>query len=149
LIAVAILDGEVTPIQYESDRIQRADVQQLLGRVSVHATSAYSQRFPREMPARVAIRLHDGRTLSREATEYPGLNGPPATWEDVLRKFRRLSGGRLGLDECDAIVEVVQDLERHPVARLTRLLTEVRLPADGPTPEDSRTREECSHGSHA
>jgi len=147
VIAVAILDGEVTPAQYEPGRIQRADVQQLLGRVSVHPTSTYSQRFPREMPARVAIRLHDGRTLSREVTEYPGLNGPPATWEDVLGKFRRLSGGRLGRDECDAIVDVVQDLERHPVARLTPLLAAVRLPAGGPAPDDSRTREESSHAS--
>ncbi len=56
LMAVAILDNEVRPPQFAPDRIQRADVQQLLCRVSVRSSQAYSQRFPDEMPARVAVR---------------------------------------------------------------------------------------------
>jgi 2-methylcitrate dehydratase len=118
LIAVAILDGEVMPRQFAPDRIQRPDVQQLLRRVSIHSTSMYSQRFPNEMPARVAIRLRDGRTLSREATEYPGLNGSFATWEGALRKFHQLTGDRVSRERRDAIVDVLQDLEHRPVRAL-------------------------------
>ena len=40
LIAVALLDNEVLPPQFASDRIERDDVQQLLCRVSVRATPA-------------------------------------------------------------------------------------------------------------
>ena len=35
MLAVAILDGQVMPEQYEQERIRRADVQALLGKVSV------------------------------------------------------------------------------------------------------------------
>jgi 2-methylcitrate dehydratase len=147
LIGVAILDGEVTPRQFAFDRIQRGDIQQLLCRVSVHPTSMYSQRFPGEMPARVAIRLRDGRTLSREATEYPGLNGSPATWEDVLRKFHQLSGDRVSREQRDAIVDVVRDLEHQRVADLMRLLAGIGPPTDQRASDAPET--ESHHASHA
>jgi 2-methylcitrate dehydratase len=123
LIAVAILDGEVTPGQFLPDRIERPDVQQLLCRVSVHPTSTYSDRFPNEMPACVTISLRDGRRLSRETTKYPGLNGSATTWEEVRKKFHRLSCDRLSGHQRDAIVDVVQELEDHRVSELTQLLS--------------------------
>lgn len=148
LIAVALLDGEVSPRQLTAERILETDVQQLLRRVSIHSTSAYSQRFPNEMPARVAIRLHDGRTLSREVTEYQGLNGAPAMWENVLQKFHQLSRDRVGCEQRDAIVDVVQDLEHRQVSDLTRLLASIDLPVDRPASGDPRVTEESRHAHH-
>lgn len=61
IIAVAILDGDVMPAQYEFSRIPRDDVQGLLRRISVTANEAYSQRFPAEMlpnPSRATQRAH-------------------------------------------------------------------------------------------
>jgi 2-methylcitrate dehydratase len=148
LIAVAILDGEVTPEQFAVDRMQRPDVQQLLRRVSVHSTFAYSQRFPNEMPARVAIRLHDGRTLSLEVTEYPGLNGAPMTWEAALQKFHRLSGDRVRPEERDTIVDVVQDMEHHPVSDLMQLLASIDATTDQRSSGGAHIGEDSSHASH-
>src|SRR5919197_6733106 len=42
VIAVALLDGEVMPAQYAPERIQRADVQGLLKKVTVRANAEYS-----------------------------------------------------------------------------------------------------------
>ena len=139
LIAVAILDNEVLPPQFAPDRIQRADVQQLLCRVSVRSNPAYSQRFPDEMPARVAVTLRDGRTLSREIREYPGLNGPPLTWKQVFRKFEQLSADRTTADERRAIADGVHNLDAIRVSDLTRLLaaagdSTARPAADRPGP---------------
>ena len=36
LISVALLDGQVMPEQYTTERINRRDVQELLNKVSVH-----------------------------------------------------------------------------------------------------------------
>jgi 2-methylcitrate dehydratase PrpD len=100
------------------------------------------------MPARVAIRLRDGRTLSREVVEYPGLNGSLATWEDVLRKFHQLSGDRLNREERDAIVDVVQDLEHRRATDLTRVLANIDAPGDWPASGGPRVGEESGHESH-
>lgn len=139
LIAVAILDNEVLPAQFVPDRLQRADVQQLLCRVVVRPTPEYSQRFPDEMPAGVAVTLKDGRTLSREVREYPGLNGPPLTWKQVLRKFEQLSSGRAEVEQCRNLAEAVRNLESIAVSDLTALLVTVGS-ADASTTRDVASR---------
>lgn len=141
LVAVALLDSEVLPAQFAPDRIQRADVQQLLCRVTVHPTPEYSQRFPDEMPARVAVTLNDGRTLSREIREYPGLNGPPLTWKQVIHKFEQLSSGRIEGEQCRNLAEAVRNLESISVSDLTALLGTVGSAGASPTRDvASRTK---------
>src|SRR2546425_1441929 len=63
LISIALLDGQVMPEQYMTERINRRDVQELLNRVSIHPSDEFSSRFPDEMPCRLAITLRDGRVL--------------------------------------------------------------------------------------
>src|SRR5439155_11461469 len=66
LLAVAILDREVTPKQFEEDRIQRADVQHLLQKISVHCKSniklldTLTSRYPEEMRCAITISLKNG-----------------------------------------------------------------------------------------
>lgn len=66
LLAVAVLDGGVMPEQYRPERISRGDVQSLLRKVSVREDPELSERFPAEMPARLTVRLRDGRELHTE-----------------------------------------------------------------------------------
>jgi len=125
LIAAAMLDGEVLPPQFALDRVQSSDIQQLLRRISVHASPEYSSRFPAEMLARVEVRLVDGRTLSQEVQTYPGLNGPPMSWPDVLRKFEHLCDGRLTTEAARSIADAVRHLESVRTRELTSLLAGV------------------------
>lgn len=134
LIAVAILDNEVLPAQFTPERIQRADVQHLLCRVSVRSSQTYSQRFPDEMAVRITVTLHDGCTLDREVTEYPGLNAPPMSWKHVLRKFEQLSRGRVTPEQGRGIASAVQTLDTIRVSELTRLLASVGGPGTSPDP---------------
>src|ERR1035437_2634737 len=69
VLAVAILDGQVMPEQYAPERIQRADVQTLLRKVSVQPRELFSERFHGEMPCRVKITLKDGRVLEQETDD--------------------------------------------------------------------------------
>src|SRR5690606_10748848 len=77
MVAVALLDGDVMPPQYEADRIVRADVQDLLKRIVVRPDISFSQRFPREMPTRVRIVLRDGSAFVREQADYEGFRTRP------------------------------------------------------------------------
>ena len=65
LLAVALLDGNVMPAQFEPDRIVRSDVQGLLKKVSVRPNHEYTDEYPRKMPARIAVRLNDGKTIEQ------------------------------------------------------------------------------------
>jgi 2-methylcitrate dehydratase len=145
LVAVAILDNEVLPAQFAPDRIQRADVQQLLCRVSVRPNQTFSQRFPDEMAARITVTLHDGRTLDREVTEYPGHNAPAMSWKHVVRKFEQLSRARLTPDQCRGIADAVRTLDAIRVSDLTRLLASVRRPGTGPDAAVPGREEESRH----
>ena len=52
ILAVALLDGQVMPEQYDPERIQRPDVQVLLRKVSVQPRKLFSERSPTQMPCR-------------------------------------------------------------------------------------------------
>ncbi len=122
MVAVALLDGEVTPAQYRSERIVRADVQNLLRRVTIQPDEALSQRFPAEMPCRVEISLRKGRVLRIEKHDYAGFYTRPLSWEQAIGKFERLAEPCANASQCAAIIETVASLETRAIEQLTTLL---------------------------
>lgn len=126
MVAVALLDGWVGPAQYEPQRIQRRDVQELLRRVVVRPSDAYTRRFPQEMPCRLAVTLHDGRVLTREKSDYEGFPTRPMTWETVVDKFERLSEPFTTAELRRQITEAVAEMETTSAADLMALLAQVQ-----------------------
>jgi 2-methylcitrate dehydratase len=130
LVAVAVLDGDLMPAQFELNRILSEDVQQLLRRVTVTPNSAYSRLFPGEMPYRIRVVLRDGRTLDTESRDYPGFVSRPMSWEMACDKFNRVAA-RYSTDAVRrAIIDAVADLENMRVRNLMQLLTSVHVPQE-------------------
>ncbi len=125
MVAVAILDDQVMPEQYRPERIRRADVQTLLRKVVIRPAEAYSRRFPARMPCRIAITLHDGRTLVKEKEDYEGFHSRPMRWDTVVQKFERLGAPYADTTLRREIVDATGDLEGIQIADLTRLLARV------------------------
>jgi 2-methylcitrate dehydratase len=123
MVAVALLDGDVSPAQYVPECIVREDVQSLLRRVIIQPDEALSKRFPAEMPCRIQIRLKDGRTLSIEKQDYEGFYTRPMSWEKAVAKFERLAAPYTDAAQRAALVETVAHLETREVAQLTMLLS--------------------------
>jgi 2-methylcitrate dehydratase len=111
LLAVAVLDRALTPAQFGEDRIVRQDVQALLRQVVVRPDPALSAAFPREMPCRVCLELHDGRRLSADRRDYSGFATRPMPWDQVVAKFRALTADRVAARRQDRIVSCVADLD--------------------------------------
>jgi 2-methylcitrate dehydratase len=128
LLAVALLDGDVMPAQFEPERIARADVQQLLKKVSVRPDSEYTERYPAKMPAKITIRLQDGTLIEHEVQDYPGLASNPFTWQDAVEKFDRLVAGRVEESLSGEIKDAVRSLESVQIADLMQLLGSVKAP---------------------
>ena len=125
LLAVAMLDGDVMPAQFEPDRIARADVQQLLKKVSVRPDREYTELYPAKMPAKITVRLQDGAVIEHEVRDFPGMPSDPFTWEDSVEKFDRLVAGRADESVSREIKDAVRSLESIQVKDLMQLLGRV------------------------
>jgi 2-methylcitrate dehydratase len=126
LLAVALLDGDVMPAQFQPDRIVRPDVQGLLKKVSVRPNQEFTQEYPKKMPAKITVRLSDGKIIEHEVQDFPGLASNPFTWEDEVEKFDRLVAGRADAALSSEIKLAVSSLENIQVRDLMKLLGQVK-----------------------
>jgi 2-methylcitrate dehydratase len=122
LLAVALLDGDVMPAQFQPDRIVKSDVQNLLKKVSVRPSQEFTEEYPGKMPAKIAIRLQDGKVIEHEVQDYPGLASNPFTWEESVEKFDRLVAGRADQVLSGEIKDAVRSVENIQVRDLMKLL---------------------------
>jgi 2-methylcitrate dehydratase len=127
-IAAALLDGDVMPAQYTVERIQRDDVQNLLRRVFVKATPAYSQRFPEELPCHIEVTLQNGETLMKESRDCSGFLSQPMSWEMAIDKFDRLVCTCISDPQRKAIADAISDFENTNIREFMQLLACVRTP---------------------
>jgi 2-methylcitrate dehydratase len=125
LLAVALLDSDVMPAQFEPDRIVKADVQQLLKKVSVRPDREFTEQYPAKMPAKITIRLQDGAVVEHEVQDFPGMPSDPFTWEDSVEKFDRLIAGRADESVSHEIKHAVRSLENIKAKDLMQLLERV------------------------
>jgi 2-methylcitrate dehydratase len=125
LLAVALLDGDVMPAQFKPDRIIKPDVQALLKKVSVRPNHEYTEQYPGKMPAKITVRLQDGKVIEHDVQDYPGLASHPFTWEDAVEKFDRLVAGRIDEGLSREIKDAVHSVENIQVRDLMKLLGSV------------------------
>ena len=128
MVAVALLDGNIMPEQYEDDRIVRPDVQDLLKRVFVQPNRSYSDRFPDEMVTLIKITLKSGMFFVIEKTGYEGFHASPMKWETVVQKFKALANPYCDRNVQDEIISSVQHIETISVKEFIFPLTQVTVP---------------------
>lgn len=137
VVAVALLDGDVYPAQFEPARIGSADVQDLLRKITVQTKSPvhkpmklagildpYTEAYPDKVMAKVEITLKNGKHLTNEKSDYPGFFTDPFTWEDVVEKFKRLTTNVIDENKQDKIIQVTRSLENHTINDLIDPLVE-------------------------
>ena len=126
LLAVALLDGNVMPAQFDPERIIMPDVQALLKKVSVRPNHEYTEFYPRRMPAKIIVRMQDGNVIEHEVRDYPGLATHPFTWEDAVQKFDTLVAGRVDEGLSAEIKDAARSMENIQVRDLMKLLGSVK-----------------------
>jgi len=122
LVAVALLDGEVTPHQFVQDRILRDDVQHLLHKVRTLRDDEFTKRYPEETPVRVVVEFRDGSDVALESSDWLGFYRRPMPAEEVHYKFEALTEGHLEPGVRAELADLVSNLERAQVRDLTGLL---------------------------
>jgi len=125
LVAVAILDGQVMPEQYDPNRILSQDVQSLLKKVRIQPSADYSGEFPDAMPCRITLTLRDGRKVVKEKRDYEGFRTRAMSWKAAVEKFEKLATPHADRSLCQGIIRTVSNLESIQVSDLTDLLDKV------------------------
>jgi 2-methylcitrate dehydratase len=136
VVAVALLDGEIYPEQLTPERIEQHDVQTLLKKIEVHTgfplhkplevaglLDPYTRAYPEKVMAHVTIELSNGEKLESEVSDYPGFHTNPLDWEQVIKKFRRLSSATTSKQRQDQLIEIVQNLENASSKSIIDIIT--------------------------
>jgi len=124
-LAILLLERRAGLGEYRDAVVQRADVQQMLGRVSFHVHPEAERAGFDKMTSILEIHLRDGRVLSGRADFAKGSPSNPMSFGEVADKFRGCAEfARWPRGKTDAVVELVTALERTPdVSRLVAMLT--------------------------
>jgi 2-methylcitrate dehydratase len=127
IVAAALADGEVTPVQFEPARFTDAGLLSLVARVVVRRHDELSRLYPEAVGNIVTVLLNDGRTLTRRVDHALGHANNPMSDDDVRAKFRRQADPILGPQRAAALASSVWRLEE--IDRVTDLLRQLRVPA--------------------
>jgi 2-methylcitrate dehydratase len=98
----------------------------LLKKVSVRPNRDFTEEYPGKMPAKITVRLQDGKVIEHEVQDYPGLASRPFTWEESAEKFDRLVAGRAEPTLSAEIKDAIRSIENIQVRDLMKLLGGVK-----------------------
>lgn len=123
-MAVGLVDGMVTPLQFKSDRIADKSLEPIMDMVKVVPNEEFEKLFPEYQPSQVTMTLKDGKKFTKRVDVPKGDPRDPMTMDEIAVKARALGKGIVPDDRVDAIRECVLGLEHEQtVTRLLQLMT--------------------------
>ncbi len=124
LIAIALLDGEVTPRQFLNDRWHDPEVVDLMRRMTITSDTSWKNRAPGGFPCAIRLKLNDGSVIETEVGYATGHARNKMGRDAVMDKFHRSVAGKVPSNRAEDIIQAVDQLDAATsVAELTRLLT--------------------------
>ncbi len=124
VIAAALVDRQVTPLQFTMEKIMDPRIREQLHKVEVVADPEVEKVFPALQRVIVNIVLADGRSFTRQL-DYPrGDPRNPLTDRELEEKFHALADGVLSHAAQQRVKEAVWNLERiQTVSELMAMLS--------------------------
>ena len=123
-LAVGLIDGMVTPLQFKQQRIDDKSLIPVMDMVKVVPNEEFESLFPEFQPSRVTLTLKDGSTHATRVDVPKGDSRDPMTAEEINVKLTALGRGVVGEQRCQAISKHIMDIENQPtVAQLMQLMT--------------------------
>ncbi len=123
VIAAALVDRQVTALQFTPERIMDPRVREQLGKVEVTADPEIEKVFPKLQRARVIIHTTDGRRLTRQLDYPKGDPRNPLSDAEIEEKFEALAEPALSKAARARVRDAVWGLEKlGSAASLMQLL---------------------------
>ena len=123
--AVAVARRTAGLDAFGQDIVDDPTVRALLPRITCESDPAIDAQAPARWPARVAIRLNDGRELRHDTPDPRGSESEPLGWDDLAAKFTELTSPIASESRRSEIIESVSKLDGaasvRPLGRLLRV----------------------------
>jgi 2-methylcitrate dehydratase PrpD len=123
LLARALIDGEVTLDAFTDSAVREPAIVRLAEKLQMRLDPDLERRDGGSRPARVTVRLIDGRTLSREVRHAKGSLASPMTPAELDAKFTRCAERVLRREALARARQCIHELDRlEDIGRLCDLL---------------------------
>ena len=111
LVAVGLMDGDVTPATFTAERISDPALRPLLGKMTIEEDADFTAKYSAEYNCRIEITTNSG-DKKIAATSYPkGHRNNPLSDAEVSDKFRRLAIPTVTDQQCDEALDLLWSLQ--------------------------------------
>jgi 2-methylcitrate dehydratase len=123
VIAAALVDRQVTPAQFEMDKIMDSTIRAQLKKVEVVADPEIERVFPALQRVIVSITTTDGRSFTKQLDYPKGDPRNPLSDQEIEEKFSALAEGVLSAAAQKKLKDAIWNLESiAPVSKLMALM---------------------------
>ncbi len=112
VIAAALAERQVTPVQFTMDKIMNPRIREQLKKVEVVADPEIEKVFPALQRVIVRIDTTDGRSFNKQLDYPKGDPRNPLTDQELEEKFSALAEGVLSTGAQNRVKDAVWNLER-------------------------------------
>jgi 2-methylcitrate dehydratase len=115
VVAAALMDGAVTPRQFDASHLGSPALRELLRKIEVVANEEFTRDYeqvPVVHRSRVNVRLRDGQSVSGEAGGDQGDLSQPKSDRQISEKFLGTTEAFLGVARAKSMLERLWALER-------------------------------------
>ena len=124
VIAAALADRQVTPLQFTPEKIMDPTIRAQLRKVEVVADPEIEKVFPELQRVVVTIRTTDGRRLVRQLDYPKGAPRNPLSDQEIAEKFTALAEPVLSPSARQQVLDAVWNLEK--LDSVSRLMDRLR-----------------------
>ncbi|MFQ5737738.1 MAG: MmgE/PrpD family protein [Acidobacteriota bacterium] len=112
VVAAALVDRQVTPLQFTREKIMNPVIRAQMDKVEVIADAGIEKLFPELQRVDVSLRTTDGRVWKRRLDYPKGDPRNPLSDEELEEKFDALAESVLSPQRCGKLKEAVWNLEK-------------------------------------
>ena len=123
-LAVGLVDGMVTPLQFEQSRIEDTSLHAVMDKIKVLPNDEFESLFPEFQPSQVTITLNNGENYTARVDVPKGDPRDPMSEDEIAVKFNALGEAVIGLDACNELRSLVMNMENEEsLERMFSLMT--------------------------
>jgi 2-methylcitrate dehydratase len=113
-VAMALLDGTITPKMMERARYKDADVLALMSRCTIELPDEFAALAPRTRCCRLTATMKNGETRVAEYRRSLEEDAADPGWERAVQKFRELASEALEMPTVEKVISTVARLHEQP-----------------------------------